>query len=79
MEHPAYAHPGDVIKYNICVTLYSLHCDVYNDNVVNQARRIRQYNQHLVIARGALQVRGRTNIVIRVRPRGGETHYSAAY
>lgn len=42
----------------------SIVSDVY-DNIIN-----------ISLSRGALSVRRRTNIVIRLRLRGGETHYS---
>jgi len=44
----------DTILYyirNIHVKLNFQRCDACNDNNVNHTRRIRQYNQHLVITR----------------------------
>lgn len=58
---------------SIRVKLNLLHSDVYNDNNVNQAGRIWQYNQHLVIARSIIVSRANK---YRNQPRGGEMHYS---
>lgn len=61
---------------SIHVKLNLLHSDVYNDNNVNQARRIWQYNQHLVISRSIIVLRP-NKYRNQARPRDGETHYSA--
>lgn len=65
-----------MLRIRIHSKLNLLHSDVYNDNNVNQIRRIWQYNQHLVIARSIIVSRA-NKYRNQVRPHGGETHYLA--